>query len=150
MTYATENDIANEFKNGVFNANTTVNSSALSGFLSQEGALIDSYIVNRYALPISDPQAILVLKKIEIDLVAYRVAKIQDLKKSNPIPDGRIVQDLSNGASYRQSMKMLQALKNGELDLNGETEINPTGGLSSFATDNTDCSPVFKKCEKQW
>lgn len=152
MTYATTADIENELKNISFSISSDVKISAISGFLNQADAVIDMYIGKRYTTPATASGALLVLKKIAIDIVVYRVAKILDLKKSIPIPDSKIIQDITNGDAYKESMRMLTAIRDDKMDLPSETEISATSGLASFHTEsgNSAIVPEFKKGTDQW
>lgn len=152
MTYATASDINNELKQITFSATSAVTEGAVLDFLDQADAVIDMYISQRYATPVTASASLLVLKKIAIDIVVYRVAKILDLKKSVPIPDGNIIQDITNGDAYKESMKLLIAIRDNKMDLPSEEKINGASGIGSFHTEsgNEDIEPFFKKGVDQW
>ena len=155
MTYATEEDIRSELKEAEFEGDTLVTAAAIADFLAQEGAKIHAFIAQRYTTPISEndsPQAYALLKKIEIDLVTYRVVKVMDKSKSVPIPDERVVTEITEGTAYNESMKMLYALQKGKIDLPDATETDPDAGFGSFHSEsiNSDVDPVFDVTEQQW
>lgn len=151
MTYAVQADIENEFKRVSFDdPNDAISNVALSDFLDQADSVINMYIEKRYLLPIVSSNALLVLKKIAIDIVAYRVTKILSLTKSVPIPDGRVVQEITEGTAYRESMNLLKGIGSNDFDLPGEDLKNPASGLSSFHVDNPNIAPIFQKGVDQW
>lgn len=152
MTYATSSDIENELKGISFTATSSVTTGAVSDFLDQADAVIDMHIAKRYATPVTASESLLVLKKIAIDLVVYRVAKILDLKKSVPIPDSKVIQDITNGDAYKESMKLLAAIRDNKMDLPGQDELNSNVGLRSLHTEagNSDIVPFFEKGVEQW
>jgi phage gp36-like protein len=151
MTYAVLADIEAELKKVVFTANSPINIDAINDFLDQADALINMYIGNRYATPVTAPQSILVLKKIEIDIVVYRYAKITNLKRSVNIPDERPIQDITEGSSYKESMKLLAGIRDNIFDLPDSTPVRPSSGLASYHTEpGNDDEPVFKKGVEQW
>jgi|11BtaG_2_1085332.scaffolds.fasta_scaffold23159_3 phage gp36-like protein len=152
MTYALEADIVEELKGVTFSATSQVTTDAVADFLNQADAVIDMYVGKRYATPLTAAAALLVVKKIAIDIVVYRITKILNLKKSVPVPDSNIPQDITEGSAYRESMKMLTAIRDNKLDLPDETEIDTSGGLGSFHTEtgNEDLTPCFQKGVDQW
>jgi phage gp36-like protein len=150
MTYSAVTDIENELKNTTFSSTSIVTSTAVSDFISQADATIDMYLSKRYSLPITDATALIVLKNISIDIVTFRVAKILDLKKSGSIPDNHVVQDITNGDAYKESMRKLVAIRDGVMDLIGETAITPQSSLSSLQYENSDLVPFFQKGVDQW
>lgn len=152
MPYATSADIIAEIKGFDPDEGSSVTSDAVDDFLTQADAVINMYIGKRYTTPVTATAALEVVKKIAIDIVVYRIAKILNLKKSVPIPDSNIIQEVTEGSAYRESMKMLAAIRDNKMDLPGETETNTAGGLASFHTEagNLDIEPCFKKGEDQW
>lgn len=152
MPYATSADIIAEIKGFDPDEESSVTSDAVDDFLTQADAVINMYIGKRYTTPVTATAALEVVKKIEIDIVVYRIAKILNLKKSVPIPDSNIIQEVTEGSAYRDSMKMLAAIRDNKMDLPGETETSAAGGLASFHTEagNLDIEPCFKKGEQQW
>ena len=152
MTYASTADIQAELKNLNVSATSAVTSAAISDFLDQSESLINMHVGKRYVTPITATESVLVLRKIEIDFVVYRVSKILDLKKSVPIPDARVIQDITEGSAYRDSMKTLMAIRDNKMDLPGETLINNSSALSSFHTEtgNSGIVPLFEKGVQQW
>lgn len=151
MTYATQVDIENEFKRISFNdTNDVVSSTALAGFLDQTDAFIDMYLEDRYNLPIVSSGALLVLKKIAVDIVVCRVRGIVDLTKSNPFASENVKQDSTSTKGCCDNNATLNMIKNGRMKLPGEELKDPTGGLSSFHAENITIEPVFKKGVTQW
>jgi phage gp36-like protein len=151
MTYAVESDIASELKNIPFNASTSVTSNAVCDFLDQADAQINMYIGKRYVTPVTTASSLLVLKKIAVDIVVYRITKILDLTKSIPIPDKAIPQSITEGTAYKQSIDLLIAIRDGKMDLPDEAEINATSGFASYNTEAAvDNPPVFEKGVDQW
>jgi len=152
MAYCTSANIAAELKNMPISTTSNVTSASVLEFIEQADAIIDMYIGQRYATPVATAQAVNILKKISIDIVVYRIAKILDLSKSNPVPDGVIIQDITEGSAYRESMNMLKAIRDNVMALPSATLIDAASGLLSFHSEsaNSDIIPVFKKESQQW
>lgn len=152
MTYATQANITSEMKGIVFDTTSQVKAADIAEFLEQADAMIDMYIGQRYTLPIAGSKSLLILKKIAIDLVVCRVNKILDLSKSNPIPADGVVQDITEGSAYRESMKLLMAIRDNKADLPDTASTSETAGLASFHTEpaNIDIVPTFDRELQQW
>ena len=152
MTYATIANIESELKGVIFTTTSQVKSTAVLEFLDQADALINLYISERYIIPITGQYSLEVLRQIEIDLVTWRVSKILDLTKSEPIPATGVPQEITEGSAYRRSLLLLKDIKANKCDLPDAEEINPIAGLASFHSDpaNSNITPVFDKQEQQW
>lgn len=151
MTYATEADITAELKNMTFGSTKSITSDAVSDFLAQADAQINMFIGKRYETPVTGAESLLVLRKVAVDIVVYRVTKILDLTKSIPIPDKAIPQNITEGTAYRQSIDLLKAIRDDKMDLPGEAEINVDSGLASFNTEaGVDNPAIFQKGVMQW
>jgi len=152
MAYALKTDILNEMKGLALDATTSVTGAAVVGFISEADAVIDMHLNKRYTTPVTASASLLVVKKISIDIVAYRVAKILSLKKALPIPNPNVVQEITEGSSYRESMKMLRAIRDNEMDLPGESLTDSTSSLASFHTEtgNSAIVPLIEKDSQQW
>lgn len=153
MAYATQANIEHELKNIVFVADggKGVTVTALAEFLEQTDALIDMYVGKRYSTPISGTKSLNLLKKIAIDIVVYRVTKILDLSKSIPIPEAGVIQDITEGGAYRESMRILRDIRDNVMSLPDATLLNASSGLSSYQTEaGNSYVPVFDKELQQW
>ncbi len=153
MSYSTTADIQKELKQIPLDDTSQVTESAVEGFITQADAIIDMYLGGRYTTPVTGGvKSLSVLQKISIDFVTYRVAKILDLSQSNPIPDGDIIQTINEGSAYRESMKMLIAIRDNIMSLPDATLLDTAGGLASFHTEsgNSEIVPYFDKESQQW
>lgn len=149
MTYALESHIVGEMKGVTFSSSSFVTTSKISEILDEADAEINGYINARYNLPITDSSALLFLRKIAIDIVVYRVSKILEIKSSKPIPDGRIIQDISSASTYRQAIKVLEGIRDGKNQLYGATLKSSVGNVKSYNNTNN-IEPQFKVDEQQW
>jgi phage gp36-like protein len=85
-------------------AATTVNTTALQQALDDASAEIDSYLEGRFALPLSDPPA--VLNRLASDIAIYR---LQALRPLHDLEDAR--------RRYDDAVAMLGRVAAGELTL---------------------------------
>ena len=150
MSYATSADIESEFKNLDFDASgAKVTAAEVTEFITQESNIIDMRLSNRYETPITGTASLSILKKITIDCVAYRVAKILNLKKELPLPDESIKQDMNYASACRQSKKLLDDIFEGIVILQ-DAELKLSGtGVASYNVDNN-ILPVFERDTDQW
>lgn len=149
MPYSLYTDVQSEFKSLSLSATSAVTINEVTEFISQADAKIDAQLSIRYATPITGTEALKLVKKISIDFVAYRVAKILDLKNDVPLPDNRVIQVLSNGGAYKESKLFLEALANGKVPLPDAALNSPGPVVSSYNADNN-ILPIFERDTKQW
>lgn len=150
MAYVTAVEIQSEFKNLVFtDPNGALVTEEVEEFIDQEESVINATISNRYETPVTDTESVNVLKRITTAFVAYRVAKILNLKKDVPIPEKLVAQDLSEGASYFSNKKLLESIKDGKVVLRGATARSLEQGVKSYNATN-DISPKWQRDIKQW
>ena len=118
-------------------------------YRSREEAEIDAKLSVRYTTPITGTEAVKLVKKISIDFVAYRVAKILNLKRDIPVPDSRVVQELNYSGAYKKSLILLDKLASGKIPLPDATLNSPGPVVASYNADN-DITPIFERDTKQW
>jgi len=148
MTYALPADVANEFRNITFDGTSDITDVRVQGFLDETEAEINTSLAVVYITPITGTQALLVVKRIEIAIVAARVAAIIDLKRS-PSQDKNIQQEFNKAGFARAARKSLENLKNRITTLTDAELLNSDFGMSSETLD-LQVEPVFDKCKQQW
>lgn len=146
--YAVKADIDAELKGITFGATTAVTATALDNLITQESAVIDMHVMVRYNLPVVEASALLVLKKICIDLVSYRIRKILQPKEVLPQPDDKATQEIVSSSTFREAMRMLKDLSTGKMSLPGEAQKS-TNFINSTAV-NEDIPTEFEFGVKQW
>lgn len=147
--YAGAVDIESEFKNIPFDSNSAITDVEVTAFIDQEEAIINATISNRYQVPITGTDAINVMKKITIDYVAYRVAKILNLKKDVPIPEKFVPQILNEGSAFRLAKQRLEAIQSGKIVLNDALARSSEQGVESFNAINN-IESLWTRDIKQW
>ena len=147
--YATEAQIENNLKGfDASEANVEVDSAVLIDLIAEESQVIDQHIQGRYDLPVIDADALVFLRKICIDLVVYRVAKILMPREQNKLPDGTVIQDISHISAWRVAMKMLEKIMEGKTTLPSTTEQSKN--FFSSQQDDDNIEKKFFLDEKQW
>ena len=149
VIYATEAQIEANLKGVDFSeANAVVNTAALVDILAEESQVIDQHIQPNYDLDITDADALIFLRKICIDLVVYRVAKILMPKEQKFTPDGRVIQDISYSGAWRKAMDMLKKLASREIALPNVAVKSKV--FVSSTLDTCNIKPTFEKDTRQW
>lgn len=149
MAYAVFGDIESEFKNLSLTTGHALEEAEIIEFISQEEALINATISNRYETPITGTEAVKVMKSISIAYIAYRVAKILNLKKDVPIPKGFVPQQLNEGSAFVKARKQLEAIQSGKIVLNDAVARSAGQGVKSYNAENS-ISSVWERDTKQW
>jgi phage gp36-like protein len=147
MTYAVVDDIAREFNSIEFTTTSSVTSDDVQSFIDQNTSLIDQYLAPVYLLPIVSVKALDVLKRIQIALVAARVAAIVNIKQNNQPALAKQELNKRNYADW--AMMHLKELANRTLYLEGAELINSDYGMESYTLSNN-IYPEFEKGVKQW
>lgn len=148
MSYATTTEITDEFKKLEIDAvDSIVDAAKVTRFINEASAEIDTYIANKYLLPITGSSALLFLKKICIDLVSFRIVKIISIKKAVPASKNAY-QEILEGKFYDEAMEKLKMLAKGHITL-VDAETQGKSSIRSYTKENN-VTPVFKKDERQW
>lgn len=147
MTYALVTDIANEFRSLEFTATSDITDARVQSYLDQAEARINLCLGQKYVLPITGSESLEYLKRIEIAIVAARVASVIDLKQSTQPNTIKQEYNKRNYADWAE--KELKKLKDLEIILQDAVLLDSDFGMSSYNTDN-DIEPFFKKDVQQW
>lgn len=148
MAYATYTEIEADFKDTAFTTTSNVKAADVTQFIVEADALINAYVGARYVVPVSGSgDGLNLLKLLSRSLVAGRIKKILEVKQEkNTDANQNIVGVL---LSPTQVMKILNDIKNDELNLDGAVLLSSDNGFYSNNVANDVC-PVMKKDEKQW
>ena len=147
-TYALSADVANEFRKITFDGSSDITDTRVQGFLDEAEAEINTALAVVYVTPITGTISLLIVKRIEIAIVAARVAAIIDLKRSSS-QDKNIQQEFNKSGFARAARKSLEGLKNRITTLTDAELLNSDFGMSSETLD-LQVEPVFDKCKQQW
>ena len=149
MAYSTVDDIRSDFKDIVFNANSSVTEAEVSKFIDEETAFINSMICSRYQTPVVEndsPTAFLVLKRICIFLVSDRVRHVLYTKTGRDASD----QDTKGLRSLsRQPRRDLEAIRDGKSKLADAVKVADCIGFDT-GTDRTCEDMTFDTTKQQW
>ena len=129
MSYATPNDMIARYPNRDLvqlsnedPTQTTVNQAPLTQALTDASAEIDGYLESRFALPLSDPPA--VLNRLACDIAMYR---LQSLRPLHDLADAR--------KRYEDAVALLVRVARGEVTLGlAPDNIEPPQAQGSVLT----------------
>ena len=146
-TYAVVADIENEFRKITFDTTSDITDTRVQGFLDEAEAEINNCLDVVYVTPITGTKSKLIVKRIEIAIVAARIASIIDLKQNT---QSKIIKQEFNKQNFADAArKQLQDLKSRIITLDDAVLLNSDFGMSS-QVDDDNVVPVFDKCLEQW
>ena len=148
MTYADNADIAKEFRKLTFDGDSAVTEADIDGFLEESEAIINSYVSNRYIVPITGIEALKIMKTLEIAIVALRVQVIIDLKAFKS-QSKETKQEFGKQERRDWAIDYLQGIQKGLYRLIDAEEIGSSSGITSFNSKNN-IKPFFRKEIRQW
>jgi phage gp36-like protein len=148
MTYATATDISREFRSVTFEADTDISDTDITSFLDEADAIINTCLNNKYITPITGTESVKVLKRIEIAIVAARIASILDLKQQQNQPS-TIKQEFNKKDMEQWAFKYLKDLENEVKTLPDATLKSGNFGMKSNFLSLQD-GAFFKKSVDQW
>lgn len=148
MAYCTVAQVESEFKSIDFSATDSLMPEAtVTQFIVEADALINSFVGQRYQVPVTSGDGLELLKLYSRTLVAERIKGIWETK--NAVNSRADQNTRSSTLSKTDILNLLKSIAKGELALDGATK-NVSGGVFSSYTYDNGISPVFKKEEKQW
>lgn len=147
MAYATKELVTADFKDIEFTSTTNVKDTDVDQFIVEADALINSFVGQRYVVPVASGSGLELLKLYSRSLVAYRIKRIMEVKQDKGADANQNV--VSVLLTPKQVMELLEMIKDGDLVLDGATPLTSRGAFRSGNVSNDVC-PVIKKDEKQW
>jgi hypothetical protein len=147
MAYATYSEIEKDFKAVTFTDTSLVTSSAVTGFITEHDALIDSYIGMRYETPVTTGGGLNLLKLLSRSLTVLRVKKILEVVQAQNSELNQNV--VSVILSQKMVMDILEQIQKGNRKLVGATLLSTASGFASYNNSN-EVEFTFKKDEQQW
>jgi phage gp36-like protein len=149
MSYSAVSDIIQDFKAMAIDSDTAVTDAAVTQFIVEADALINSYVGQKYQVPVTGGgDGLNLLKLCSRSLVSNRVRAIMQVKQPvNTDP----AQNVSNPTlSKTDVMQILKDIREGNLNLDGATLLGSTsGGFTSQNVNNMVC-PTIRKDSIQW
>lgn len=135
-SYTSRDEVAGEFKDIRFAADTSVTIDEVDTFITAAEAEVNSYLRNRYETPISSstsPGAHAIAKMLATWLVADRVSRILKVKTRSEKTD----QDGNRASLRKMAMKELEAYQSGEKILPDAEDVDVYLGVRGYTDDNS-------------
>ena len=142
MAYCSESDVKIEFKNITWDTSGGIASATVAEWTVQESAVIDSYLSERYVIPVTGTNSLSVLKKVAILLTSHRVKMALQVKSIDPASQDQLPDD------YERAIAMLNNLAKG-------VTILPDAPLTTTSNETLKVyyvanPPIFDKSKVQW
>lgn len=147
MSYCAYTDVQSDFKNIQFTDTSLVTSSAVTQFIVEASALIDSYVGSRYVTPITGAMSLSLMSLFCRTLVSDRVRGIMANKQQVATDANQQVK--SDGFATKDVMKALNDLKDGVSTLSDGVLLNQNASFYSNNNQNG-VNARFNKNRKQW
>lgn len=144
MAYSTTAQVASEFKNITFDANSAVTDTEVSAIIDQTDAEIDARIGVKYVVPVTGASSLLLLRTISIYITAARVSKIIEVKTGEADKEQPRRIEERNAA-----LKMIKDIIDGNILLSDATEKTTHGGVRLYTYEN-DIEATFDVTKDQW
>lgn len=148
MAYCTATDVQADFKAIVFNSTSMVTSTAITDFITEADALINSYVGARWTTPITaNSDSVALMKLCSRTIVADRIRGILANKQQTATDANQQVS--SDGFSVKNVMALLNDIKLGNVQLTGADLLLPNAGMFSNNYERNEL-PRFRKNRKSW
>lgn len=147
MPYCTTDLVQADFKELPLTTTSLVKIADVTQFIVEADALINSYVGQRYTVPVASGNALELLKLYSRSLVTARIKRLLEVKQEkNTDANQNVVGVL---LSPSMVMKLLADIRDGSLALAGATLLNSSGAFySKNVVDEVEA--VIKKDERQW
>jgi hypothetical protein len=144
-TYAAVSDVQAEFKSLSAGSTNPISDTDVTSFITQVEAWLEGEIAGIYSVPITGTKSIAIMKYMTILQVKARIMDILPVKVGNPLPNqGNPATELKE-----QVKAMLENIKKKTMLLVDATLANTTGGVQSYAVENS-LEHINKNEEDQW
>lgn len=147
MAYTTYQEIEADFKDTTFSSTSNVKQADVTQFIVEADALINSYVGQRYVVPVVSGDGLNLLKFLARSIVTGRIKKILEVKQEKSTDANQNV--VSVYLSQSQVVKMLEQIRDDNIKLDGATALETSGGFFS-KNYSEDVAPVIEKDTKQW
>lgn len=147
MSYCTYTDVQADFKSISFTSVSLVTSSAVTQFILEADALINTYVGSRYRVPVTGATSLALMSLFSRTLVADRVRGILANKQQTNTDANQQVK--SDGFSVKNVMQSLNDIKDGIAFLSDATLLLDSAG---FYSNNSarNVQPRMHKNRRQW
>jgi phage gp36-like protein len=148
MAYSTSSDVSGDFKNLTFASGTGfITSEDVDAFILEADALINSYVGQKYSVPVTaSASALALLKLFSRTLVADRIKKILEVKQ---VQNTSANQEVRGAFSTKDVLSQLEKIAKGQISLDGATPL--VSGGPFFSNNASECvEPTFHKDCKEW
>lgn len=146
MAYCTTDDIAADFANMVFDADSKVKDSDVESFITDSDALINSYLGGRYIVPITGTESLKLMKLYSRSLTSDKIKGILEIKQQTNTGAN---QNVRTGLGTKDVIRLLEDLRDGNTQLPDAALAKTAGGISSFNV-REGKTPTFQKDVDSW
>lgn len=147
MAYSTSQEVQEEFKEFPISATTAIKADQVTRFIEEADAEIDARLAIRFEVPITSEDALPLIRKISIGLVAGRIKNMLPIQTG----DTGIAQSAHGlaGRLEKEARELLRAIVDQEMKLIG---VNPATTHQGVKSGNVSANVRhrFKRDQDQW
>lgn len=148
MSYCTVSDVQADFKTITFTSTSLVTSVAVTQFITEADALINSYVGQRWTTPITaDATSLALMSLLSRTLVSSRVKGILENKQVTNTDANQNVK--GNEFTVKDVLSMLAEIKAGNVQLSGASLLLANAAFYSN-NQSRNIQPKFHKNRKEW
>lgn len=147
MAYTSYTEIESDFKDITFAAGQNVTDSDVTQFIAEADALIDSYVGQKYVVPVTAGGGLVLLKLYSRCLVTARIKRLMEVKQEKSTDANQNVTSVLLSPS--QIIKQLEAIRDDKTSLEGATLLLSNNAFYSSNVANS-IEPTILKGDKQW
>jgi phage gp36-like protein len=145
--YCEKQDVINDFKSLTVSDTSIITNHKLDDIIEEESNYIDSYISQRYVIPITSPKARNILKRICVFRVSERIKNIIEVKSNAT----QVNSEEKNSNTYvRTPNHDLVDIAKGKMLLIGATLKSNDLGVKSFTSKKSGTCAFFDVNKQQW
>jgi phage gp36-like protein len=147
MAYTQYSEIQSDFKDITFAAGQNVTDTDVTQFIVEADALINSYVGQKYVVPVTTGDGLNLLKLYSRCLVTARIKRLMEVKQEKSTDANQNVTSVLLSPS--QVIKQLEAIRDDKASLEGATPLLTTNAFYSSNAANS-IEPTILKDTKQW
>ena len=143
--YCTVAEVQSEFSDTTFGSSTSVTSTEVTALIEEFSEYVNQRISNRYTTPITDAEALLVIKIIVKYLVVAKVLRILNSDQES----GAEANERTKANIYdKKAEEMLKMVFDGSLVLSDTAKTS--FGMPSSYNEDEEIDPIFERDTVQW
>ena len=147
MAYCTATNVQGEIKGcETFSTSTYPTLAKVEEWIAEADALINGKLADKYVVPVTGSDSMLILRSISINLVKAKLQDFLDVKGSSEATD----QGKPGESPRKQALEALEAIAKGSISLRDAVLADSNAGVRSDVLNDTDAEATFTQDDDAW